>query len=175
MLRNNEIKGWLRWEPVAALLLIFLFVIIIIGAVWLRTHMNTYDHIFVVSSLLGMPLWIYLMRVAINYPLVWDEKPVNAAAHKSIESFTNRVENLKAKAEPLANEKSLLDIIIKTMKETNISYISDDSAGVLARVIGQANITKSKVIELARKHFQNKFEYNGEICYTPFSKSLGGS
>lgn len=182
---NNEIKGWLRWEPVTALLLIILFVVVVIGAVWLRQRMTTYDHIFVVSALLGMPLWIYLMRVSINYPLIWEnisdqpKRPLieKATPRQQVESnkgsFSGRVDNLKEKASQPVSEKDLLNIIINAMKETNISYISDESAGVLARVIGQSGISKLKILELAKKHFQNKFEYCGEICYTPFSQSLG--
>jgi hypothetical protein len=191
MRTNEEIKSWLRWEPVAVFFLIVLYAGLVLTAVWLRQRMTTYDHIFVACSVFGLPLWIYLVRVSINYPLVWNEIEVNPKQtvskpqlesrpqSKPIESnnkgsFSGRVDNLKEKAsgQP-ASEKDLLNIIIKVMEETNISYVSEESAGVLSRVIGQSGITKGKVLELAKKHFQNKFEYGGETCYTPFSQSLG--
>ena len=188
MRSNDELKSWLRWEPTVALLLIILFVIIVIGAVWLRQRMDKYDHIFVVSALIGMPLWIYLMRVSINYPLVWSEqeeekKPSRPLIEKREQpkqvnqSFSERVDSVREKVNPgqsqsKNDDNSLLKILVKTMQETNIAYINEETSGILARLIGQSGLTKQKILDLAKRNFHNRFEYDGETCYTPFTEEV---
>jgi hypothetical protein len=189
MRTNEEIKSWLRWEPVAVFFLIVLYAGLVLTAVWLRQRMTTYDHIFVACSVFGLPLWIYLVRVSINYPLVWNEIEVNPKQtvskpqlesrpqSKPIESnnkgsFSGRVESVKEKAYSgaMSDEMKIVQTIVQIMDERNISFIDQETAGIIARVASVPGLTKEIIWKVAKSKFE-PFAGSGEECYTPFSNS----
>lgn len=188
-MQTNEVKSWLRWEPVAVFFLIVLYAGLVLTAVWLRQRMTTYDHIFVACSVFGLPLWIYLVRVSINYPLVWNEIEVNQKPTVSkpqleskpqarpIESnnkgsFSGRVESVKEKVSSNTSneEMKIVQLIVQVMDDRNISFIDQETAGIIARDAGKPGLTKEIVWKIAKARFTPIETEIGEY-YTPFSES----